>query len=130
MTSVNAPIELRVGIMSRKRQWDEPFTPTVTTNEAWAKSATLDDYQDVVNELETTIMAWCTDRIAEQCEVTVHVAVHISNVTHAPLGAGVVPLAKANHDFTWSQLDLFKDGASISDALANVIQSQRSLAKY
>lgn len=125
----NADVNIAIGIKSTKRNFGERFSPTDIWNSDFHLDTDLDNYSTTVGEFTDTVFAFIQQERARGCEVNLHYAITITNVTHPTPAAGVIPMPKRHLDSALTDLELLS-ATVISEALTNTIADLRTAAKY
>lgn len=122
------PLKISIGCTSRVRL-SEVFQPTITYTAPFLYTTDLLNYATLVPIIATTVWDYVNSEKAQNAIVETHCGLWIDNVTHAPTGAGVVRLPKANRDTQLSNEE-FTSAQVLQDHLNGNISDLRNTVKY
>lgn len=127
---MNAKLDIKIGVQTRRRFVDEPFKPTRTWSSDWHWESDLAGYSSVVSDIASEVFSYVqSERSVSYTETTTHVAVRLDNPTHPIPSAGVVPLAKGHRDCTFTDGNLTSSD-DLLKVLNDVIADLQKNAKY
>lgn len=126
---MNATVDIKIGVQTRKRFDDEPFRPTRAWSSNWHWTTSLDTYASLSAGMATEVFAYAANERAQGGETTTHLAIRLDNVTHPATGAGVVPLQKGHMDTAYTDLE-FASAEVLQNEINTIITHLKQTAKY
>lgn len=126
---MDAKVDIQIAVKSKYRYVNERYQPTDTHNDSFHWATMLDAAAILIPTISSAIYAQVVQNRARGGEIEVHYSIRIDNATHPEVGAGVIPLAKAQRAFSHTDLELTSVD-TIQEALDNALQELRDVAKY
>lgn len=126
---MDAVVDIKISVHSRKRMWDEPFKPTRTYTSSWHWPTTLSAYALLTPTIADEIVGYIASERAQVAETTTHVSIRLDNPTHPITGKGVIPLAKGHMDTAYTEAEITSTQFLITE-IDKIISHLKAGAKY